>query len=152
MSRQKNAGAESDASRKTTEMKRKRAAYKALWGRTKGRVSRTLSSRKWRASPNGQAKAAEYRAQHAEYLKTEAGKRAKRRGRGQPEPTRAMPHRCECCGLSDLVFKKTLFLDHCHDTGKFRGWICDNCNLGIGRLNDNLEGVKKAVAYLEKYG
>lgn len=129
-----------------------RNAYKRRWAKTKGAESRRKSRAKWQKSQSYQERRATYRERHAEYLKTEAGKRAKRRGRGQPEPTRPMPHRCECCGLSDLVFKKTLFLDHCHDTGKFRGWICDNCNLGIGRLNDNLEGVKKAVAYLEKHG
>lgn len=129
-----------------------RNAYKRSWAKTKGKESRRVSRKKWAQSESGQSRRPNYRAQHATYLKTEAGQRAKRRGRGQPEPTRPMPHRCECCGLSDLVFKKTLFLDHCHDTGKFRGWICDNCNLGIGRLNDNLDGVKKAVAYLEKFG
>lgn len=148
----KSVGVEYSAAQKTAETKRKRNAYKALWGRTKGRASRLRAGQKWRASPSGQSRAAEYRARHAEHLKTEAEKRAKRRGRGQPEPTRPAPHRCECCGLSDLIFKKGLFLDHDHTTRKFRGWLCDNCNLGIGRLNDNLEGVKKAVAYLEKFG
>jgi len=53
---------------------------------------------------------------------------------------------CDCCG------KKTdkLRLDHDHITEQFRGWLCDNCNTGIGRLGDNIEGVKKAIAYLEK--
>lgn len=43
-------------------------------------------------------------------------------------------------------------LDHCHHTGLFRGWLCGKCNTAIGKLGDTLEGVKRAVAYLEKYG
>lgn len=43
-------------------------------------------------------------------------------------------------------------LDHCHATGKFRGWLCRTCNLGIGQLNDNIEGLIRALAYLQKNG
>lgn len=91
-----------------------------------------------------------YRQRHAVYLRTERGEQAKRRGRGQPEPTRPRPSRCECCGMSDLVFKKPLCLDHCHLTNKFRGWICDDCNIGIGRLGDDVEGVRRALDYLKR--
>lgn len=31
---------------------------------------------------------------------------------------------------------------------EFRGWLCDRCNVGIGCLGDNLEGVQKAAKYL----
>ena len=53
---------------------------------------------------------------------------------------------CDCCGRDDQKLK----LDHDHETKEFRGWLCDNCNTGIGRLGDDLEGVMKAVAYLER--
>ena len=55
---------------------------------------------------------------------------------------------CECCGKTD----ERLHWDHCHDTKKHRGWICGNCNTGIGKLGDNIEGVQKAVDYLEEAG
>lgn len=93
-----------------------------------------------------------YLAQAAAYRSTDAGQRAVRKSRGQPEPTRPRPIRCECCGMSDLVFKKPLCLDHCHATGAFRGWICDDCNLGIGRLGDDIEGVQRALDYLKRCG
>jgi hypothetical protein len=54
------------------------------------------------------------------------------------------PLKCECCKQIDK-----LVVDHDHTTGKFRGWLCKRCNLGIGKLGDNLEGLKKAVKYLE---
>jgi hypothetical protein len=51
---------------------------------------------------------------------------------------------CECCGA-----KAKLVVDHCHKTGKFRGWLCQRCNQGIGKLGDDLNGVKKAYKYLK---
>ena len=53
---------------------------------------------------------------------------------------------CECCGLTE----QKLHWDHCHDSHEHRGWLCNNCNTGIGKLGDNLEGVLKAVDYLAK--
>ncbi len=51
---------------------------------------------------------------------------------------------CECCGEK----KEKLIIDHCHDTGEMRGWLCHPCNIAIGNLGDNLEGLQKAVMYL----
>ena len=31
---------------------------------------------------------------------------------------------CQACGE-----QRVLCLDHCHETGRFRGWICHPCNL-----------------------
>ena len=46
---------------------------------------------------------------------------------------------------------KSWVLDHCHDTETFRGWLCFNCNTGLGAFKDDLHKVKKAVEYLEKH-
>jgi len=59
-----------------------------------------------------------------------------------------MPTHCDCCG-KETESKKMRF-DHDHETGLFRGWICQNCNLGIGQLGDNLDGVMNAVQYLNE--
>ena len=56
------------------------------------------------------------------------------------------PKNCECCGKE----AETLCLDHCHQTLKFRGWLCELCNRGIGQLGDNIEGLKRAIEYLNK--
>ena len=50
---------------------------------------------------------------------------------------------CECCGRV-----AQLHLDHDHKTGDFRGFLCLNCNTGIGKFGDEIEGVAKALAYL----
>ena len=40
-------------------------------------------------------------------------------------------------------------LDHDHDTGEFRGWLCNKCNSGLGWLDDDINYVRRAVNYLE---
>jgi hypothetical protein len=57
-----------------------------------------------------------------------------------------MPDACECCGKTTTALK----LDHCHEHLTFRGWLCQSCNWGIGNLGDNLEGVMRALKYLER--
>ena len=60
-----------------------------------------------------------------------------------------MPEVCDCCGQKPTGrLKKTLCLDHCHETGTFRGWLCDNCNVSISRAGDTLEGVKRIYEYM----
>jgi hypothetical protein len=71
-----------------------------------------------------------------------------RKTKGQPEPPRPPGANCECCGVAFVTLLPCL--DHCHETGVFRGWICRKCNSGIGLLGDTLEAARKAVAYLEK--
>lgn len=46
---------------------------------------------------------------------------------------------------------QTWYLDHCHNTNTFRGWICHHCNTGIGSLGDNPKRVEKALNYLKKH-
>lgn len=72
----------------------------------------------------------------------------KRASKGLPPPTRPQPECCECCGIPSG--NKALCLDHCHETGAFRGWLCTICNFGIGMLGDNEESVMLAVLYLKR--
>jgi hypothetical protein len=43
---------------------------------------------------------------------------------------------------------KTLVIDHCHGTRRFRGLLCQNCNSGIGKLRESPELFANALAYL----
>jgi len=42
-------------------------------------------------------------------------------------------------------------LDHCHKTEEFRGWLCSNCNTGLGALKDDINRVGKAHEYLKRH-
>lgn len=68
-----------------------------------------------------------------------ANKRARELKAGRPQA----PF-CEVCNAA----KKTYF-DHDHSTGKFRGWICLNCNTALGHVRDDVEVLKKLILYLE---
>lgn len=69
---------------------------------------------------------------------------------GQP-PSRPAPAKCECCGrrFEDLSTHHGACFDHNHKTGKFRGWLCNDCNIALGRLGDTKKGVLKLLRYLE---
>ena len=41
-------------------------------------------------------------------------------------------------------------LDHDHVTGKVRGYLCESCNTGIGRLDDNIKLIENALDWLKK--
>lgn len=41
-----------------------------------------------------------------------------------------------------------LHLDHCHATGRFRGFLCSGCNTGIGQLKESYEIFMAAIRYL----
>lgn len=80
---------------------------------------------------------------------TRIAMRNRRWGKGGVKtPTRPMPINCECCGLPRNG--KRLHLDHCHETKIFRGWLCFKCNSAIGQLGDSVEGIAKALSYLER--
>ena len=54
------------------------------------------------------------------------------------------PDNCECCFCSPEKWH----LDHDHIYHTFRGWLCETCNIGIGKLGDDLQGIIYALKYL----
>jgi hypothetical protein len=56
---------------------------------------------------------------------------------------------CDCCGTESPVEARWC-VDHDHATGRVRGVLCSKCNTAIGKLGDTLEGVLRAVRYLQR--
>ena len=51
------------------------------------------------------------------------------------------------CPICDCQTSKPV-MDHCHDTDVFRGWICNDCNNALGKFNDSVKLLEKAIHYL----
>ena len=73
------------------------------------------------------------------YNKSRRVVRGLRKNEGNP------PKHCEICSRAGAMH-----CDHDHTTGEFRGWLCSSCNKGLGFLGDDAEGLRRALAYLER--
>ena len=61
------------------------------------------------------------------------------------EDNRGKP--CEICQL-----KPGTHFDHNHETGSFRGWLCNECNSALGLFKDSPDIVLRALKYLVDKG
>lgn len=60
---------------------------------------------------------------------------------------------CDICGLKPNNGRwRSLHIDHCHQTGIIRGFLCDNCNLGLGKFKDRPDLLLAAANYLNSLG
>jgi len=57
---------------------------------------------------------------------------------------------CPICKKTTIAGISKIVLDHNHHTGKVRGYLCESCNTGIGRFDDNPNVVKNAIKWLKK--
>jgi hypothetical protein len=61
----------------------------------------------------------------------------------------AQDHRCLICGIHESGSTKgRLALDHCHETGQIRGYLCTRCNSGLGQFRDSPALLLAAAEYL----
>ena len=57
--------------------------------------------------------------------------------------------RCAICRTDTPGGRGELWhIDHCHDTGRVRGLLCHNCNVGIGNFRDDPTLLARAIEYL----
>jgi len=60
-------------------------------------------------------------------------------------------HCCKVCTRpASLNRHGSLYVDHCHSTGRIRGLLCTNCNTAIGLLRDCPERLNAAINYLKE--
>lgn len=55
--------------------------------------------------------------------------------------------KCEIC---NQVPHRWLVVDHCHNTTKVRGILCEKCNQALGLFGDSVESLRSAIEYLQK--
>ena len=66
------------------------------------------------------------------------------------ELSAAFNSHCEVCGVKENG--KKLHMDHDHKTGKFRGWLCNRCNMILGHALDSRIHLLGLIEYLDKQG
>lgn len=57
---------------------------------------------------------------------------------------------CRICGAGKWTTNVRLHADHDHRTNTFRGVLCENCNLGIGKFYEDPMLLISAVVYLQE--
>lgn len=63
---------------------------------------------------------------------------------------RALPGADGACPICESDGRK-MHVDHDHETGKVRGFLCTRCNVGLGQFGDSIEMLARASAYLEHH-
>ena len=58
-------------------------------------------------------------------------------------------HVCAICGKHDIC-NRDLAVDHCHNTKRVRGLLCTNCNMALGKFQDDLQNLLNAIEYLKR--
>ena len=69
--------------------------------------------------------------------------------------------KCDICGGNEFAGSRNnkhlgkvyaLVMDYNHQTGKFRGMLCNHCNRGLGNFKDNMQNLENAILYLKSRG
>ena len=53
------------------------------------------------------------------------------------------------CGICKKTPVRWTVIDHCHNTTKVRGILCEKCNQGLGLFSDSPEILASAIDYLQ---
>jgi len=108
-----------------------------------------MFDKRYRAIPDKLATKREQENQRNRTEKRRAQKRKNRLARLVDVAGNCPPDKCEICG-SPPRYRKRLAFDHCHTTGKFRGWLCERCNSVLGYVKDNSELLRSLATYLDR--
>ena len=57
---------------------------------------------------------------------------------------------CPICRKVTIAGLSKIVLDHNHNNGEVRGYLCESCNTGIGRFDDDPKIILNAIQWLKK--
>lgn len=67
-----------------------------------------------------------------------------------PRPKIGEEFYCRVCDRTIVVQRnRDVNLDHDHETGDIRGWICNRCNTGIGNLRESVSILRRAIKWIK---
>ncbi len=67
-----------------------------------------------------------------------------------PRPKIGEEFYCRVCDRTIVVQRnRDVNLDHNHETGDIRGWICNRCNTGIGNLRESVSILRRAIKWIK---
>jgi hypothetical protein len=59
--------------------------------------------------------------------------------------------RCAICSRPAPDRLASMHLDHDHETGRIRGFLCLDCNQGLGKMRDSPDLLLRALVYLRQH-
>lgn len=99
--------------------------YKSYWKNTEAYEKHKVRQRAWKQENRSKIRAEKYGITIEEFEQGISGV-------------------CNICQI-----KPAEVVDHDHSSGVVRGFLCQQCNLGLGLLGDSLITLSKVVTYLE---
>ena len=57
---------------------------------------------------------------------------------------------CKICRTKTPGGRGHFAIDHCHESGRVRGLLCNSCNIGLGHFKDNVDLLHRAIDYLKE--
>ena len=54
-----------------------------------------------------------------------------------------------CEKTKELKFQNAICLDHNHETGEIRGYLCGSCNSSIGKFHEDIGNLERAIKWLK---
>ncbi len=139
-----------DPEKRREMMRRYRAAHPEVARAYRQRNAEREAQRKreyWAANPD-KKKLYSLRYREGNRERIRAIKREKLRVLRETQAGRPRSPVCELCDCEVTE----IHWDHDHQTGKFRGWLCQTCNFILGNAGDDPVLLRKMADYAEKGG